>query len=183
MTPLECLSIPDAGKMLSCSKSTIYQRLTTLRLAGFSSAPDITPVLHAFPNMRHLIFQESALVRNQETSRMSNLAAFERKPWSNLDYFEGSMDALYALGITCPINRLVIEVYPSTMFLRRPHELTQLLRTVQPTRLCTNISSWDNMALPHCVLNAISSTNSLTHLEFAMNVSEQMINSERLVVR
>ena len=89
-----------------------------------------------FPNLRNLVLRNYRY-DSIEARREEDLPVFQRHGWSKLDYFEGTIDILYALAVSCPIGHLIVDdvLAPSVSHSESLRRFGQLYPSIQLTRL------------------------------------------------
>ncbi|KAI0795009.1 hypothetical protein C8Q75DRAFT_748523 [Abortiporus biennis] len=85
--------------------------------------PELGPLIEAFPNIKHLSLQLCYIlnIENANSDREENirqeevLAQSGCRTWSQLEQVDGSILALYGLGLTCKVDILRLEDFKYSM--------------------------------------------------------------------
>ena len=99
------------GPLHFINYTTQYPRVETVRLTWSSRKRELTVsrLVNTFPNLRRLIIPDGlGIVEVGDREAESNAERFEQTPWPHLDHFVGTIDTLYLLGISCPVQRWTI---------------------------------------------------------------------------
>ena len=136
--------------------NTVYPNVTDLVL-HINNPPSATPYVGAFnPNLTHLrmedkrtVFEEtlqfslSVIRRSFELMAQDqvghSLAGYgEPYAWKNIQTYTGALADLWALGVTCPIYRLIPTDVPGV---RHPRALTEVLASARPIHLTITLEN------------------------------------------
>ncbi|KAI0314376.1 hypothetical protein OF83DRAFT_453167 [Amylostereum chailletii] len=134
----DTLEVMYVGGALGFQGTTV--KSVNMRKLHFTTTTvrEIKPFVEAYPNLRDMAMirmagHEDVTQHEIEEHRTKNKAVFREKGWENLDVLVGDAEEIYMLAISCPIERLTLDVGPPfEVNLRR---LDDVLSDIKPSIL------------------------------------------------
>ncbi|KAI0789755.1 hypothetical protein C8Q75DRAFT_764776 [Abortiporus biennis] len=155
-------------------ETTILPNVRILNIID-CGVPNSTTIIRAFPNLSHLaIVEESLDIDVEELARLrsSNVEGSSGlRPWSILEEVRAKdISLLYALGLTCKVNRMVLEYCPSSN--SQMKEAQVVLSDMRPTILNISFFSEAFLGVPAEYMAHMFAYGELTHLSLKLYFDE-----------
>lgn len=127
------LEISTPGSILFDTKGTEYLALRSLTMGIEDGLVRMDILVHKFPALDGTLDVRSSCMQDDEPKqqqiRTSNQEHQKRQSWRHLDCVMGNVLALFTLGLTCPVRRLVLDGFRT----HKKSHLVEILRSAPPT--------------------------------------------------
>ncbi|EIW55175.1 uncharacterized protein TRAVEDRAFT_51304 [Trametes versicolor FP-101664 SS1] len=127
------LEISTPGSILFDTKGTEYLALRSLTMGIEDGLVRMDILVHKFPALDGTLDVRSSCMQDDEPKqqqiRASNQEHQKRQSWRHLDCVMGNVLALFTLGLTCPVRRLVLDGFRT----HKKSHLVEILRSAPPT--------------------------------------------------
>ncbi|OJT02341.1 hypothetical protein TRAPUB_7124 [Trametes pubescens] len=119
------------------TKGAQYPALRSLTTCVESGLTRMDILVHKFPaldgtlDIGSMVGEQQDDEPKQQRIRASNQEEQKRRSWRHLDCVRGDVFALFVLGLTCPVRRLMVDGFQG----HKKNQLVEILRSSPPTHL------------------------------------------------